>query len=103
MAGDTPYNRLRERISGLSGVVMVIGSTDTGKTTMAKMLVDDAVAVGRTVAYVDADIAASTVGPPACVGLRFVTSTPDVETLSQPDELRFVGAVEPHGVVLPHV
>ncbi len=103
MAGDTPYNRLRERISGLSGVVMVIGSADTGKTTMARMLMDDAVAAGRTVAYVDADIAASTVGPPACVGLRFVASTTDVETLSQPDELRFVGSVEPHGVVLPHV
>ncbi len=103
MGIDTPYAALRERIANLTGVVMVIGGVDTGKTTLARMLIDDAVAAGRTIAYVDADIAASTVGPAACVGLRVIESASDVENLADPDELRFVGAVEPHGVVLPHV
>ena len=103
MGVDTPYNRLRERISGVSGVVMVVGGVDTGKTTIARMLVEDAAAAGRDVAYVDADIAASTVGPPACVGLRIVPTGGELESPSEPDDLRFVGAVEPHGVVLPHV
>ena len=103
MSADSSYNRLRERVSGLSGVVMVIGNVDTGKTTISRMLVDDAVASGRSVAYVDADIAASTVGPPACVGLRIIDSKADADELSKPDELRFVGAVDPNGVVLPHV
>jgi polynucleotide 5'-kinase involved in rRNA processing len=82
---------------------MVIGGADTGKTTVARMLLSDAVDAGRTVAYVDADLAASTVGPAGCVGLSVVESAADLENLSDPDELRFVGAVEPNGVVLPHV
>jgi polynucleotide 5'-kinase involved in rRNA processing len=94
---------LRERVTGLNGVVMVIGDAGTGKTTLARMLLRDAVEHGRTVAYVDGDVAAATVGPVGCVGLKVVRSLADCETLVVPDELRFVGAVEPNGVVLPHV
>jgi polynucleotide 5'-kinase involved in rRNA processing len=98
-----PYTQLRSRVAGLSGVVMLIGAADTGKTTVARLLLNDAVDAGRTVAYVDADIAASTVGPAGCVGLKVVHSSDELQSLSEPDDLRFVGAVEPNGVVLPHV
>jgi polynucleotide 5'-kinase involved in rRNA processing len=103
VADTTPYSQLRSRMADISGVVMVIGGADTGKTTVARMLLSDAVDAGRTVAYVDADLAASTVGPAGCVGLSVVETAVDLENLSDPDELRFVGAVEPNGVVLPHV
>jgi polynucleotide 5'-kinase involved in rRNA processing len=100
---ENPYGALRERVRGLDGVVMVIGDAGTGKTTLARMLLRDAVEHGRTVAYVDGDVAASTVGPVGCVGLKVVKSLDDCETLVVPDELRFVGSIEPNGVVLPHV
>lgn len=103
MGGDEPYEPLRERVRNLDGVVMVIGDAETGKTTLARMLLRDAVKHGRTVAYIDGDVAAATVGPIACVGLKVLSSMDDCDALSTPDELRFVGAVEPNGVVLPHV
>ncbi|MEN8239752.1 MAG: Clp1/GlmU family protein, partial [Actinomycetota bacterium] len=103
MGVTAPYSQLRNRMADISGVVMVIGGADTGKTTVARMLLSDALKAGRTVAYVDADIAGSTVGPAGCVGLSVVESGDDLENLADPDELRFVGAVEPNGVVLPHV
>ncbi len=103
MGITAPYAQLRDRIADVSGVVMVIGAADTGKTTVARILLTDALEAGRTVAYVDADIAASTVGPAACVGLAIVEPGEGLESLSDPDDLRFVGAVEPNGVVLPHV
>lgn len=88
---------------GLDGVVMLIGDIETGKTTLARMLVRDAVDHGRTVAYVDGDVAAATVGPIGCVGLKVISTLEDCDELETPDELRFVGAIEPDGVVLPHV
>jgi polynucleotide 5'-kinase involved in rRNA processing len=100
--GET-YSSLRERVVGEHGVVMIIGAADSGKTTMARFLLADAVAAGRSVAYVDADIAANTTGPPACVGLRWVAGEYELQTLDRADDLRFVGAVQPQGVVLPHV
>jgi polynucleotide 5'-kinase involved in rRNA processing len=103
MGGDAAYAALTDRIGDVTGVVMVIGDSETGKTHLARLLTKAAVEGGRTVAFVDGDVGASTVGPAACVGLRILRHPDDFDTLSIPDELRFVGAVEPNGVVLPHV
>lgn len=103
MTADEPYASLRERLRGTPGMVMLIGAPDTGKTTIGKLLLGDALAAGLTAAYVDGDVAASTVGPPACAGLRWVRSEHDLATLGEADELRFVGSTEPQAVVLPHV
>lgn len=100
---DMLYASLRERVVGERGVIMIIGAPDTGKTTMARLLLEDAVEAGRSVAFVDGDIAANTTGPPACVGLRLVPGQYELQTLERADALKFVGAVQPQGVVLPHV
>jgi len=94
---------VRDRASALSGVVMVMGDADTGKTNLCRQIAEDAVAHGRSVAYIDADVAAATVGPAACVGLKIIRTADDLADFSNPDELRFVGSTEPNGVVLPHV
>jgi len=98
-----PYVSLRERVIGERGVVMVMGSANTGKTTMARLLLRDALDAGRSVALVDSDIAVPTVGAPSCVSMRWVRSAPDLEDLSEPDAMRFVGSTQPQGVVLPLV
>jgi polynucleotide 5'-kinase involved in rRNA processing len=98
-----PYASLRERVIGERGVVMVMGAANTGKTTMARLLLRDALEAGRSVAFVDSDVAVSTVGAPACVGLRWVRSPADLDDLTQADALRFVGSTQPQGVVLSHV
>lgn len=103
MSAEMPYRALRERLGDISGVVMVIGGTDTGKTSLLRLLMEDGLAEGRSIAYIDGDVASATVGPAACIGLKYVTQPADLDTLSDPDELRFVGSVEPQGVVLPHV
>jgi polynucleotide 5'-hydroxyl-kinase GRC3/NOL9 len=88
---------------GERGVVMLVGGADTGKTTLAKFLLADALGRGLRVAFVDADIGTSTVGPPACVGLKWIRGPDDFATLDEADGLRFVGSTQPDGVVLPHV
>ena len=103
MVTPTEFGSLRERIVGELGVIMVIGVADTGKTTLAKSVASDAIAQGKRVAFVDADIGKPVVGPPACIGLRFLDERSDLDDISRPDELRFVGSTEPQGVVLPHV
>ncbi|MDA2979095.1 MAG: Clp1/GlmU family protein, partial [Actinomycetota bacterium] len=97
------YRALSERVAQLTGVVMVIGDTDTGKTSLSKVLAAESVKAGRTVAYIDADIAASTVGSAACVGLKILRDPADFTDLATPDAMRFVGSTDPNGVVLPHV
>ena len=97
------YEALRDRMVGVTGVVMLIGAAETGKTTLSKLLILDALDAGLSVAYVDGDVASTIAGPPACVGLKYIESPADLDPEAPPAEMRFVGSVSPQGVVLPHV
>ncbi|MCJ7822804.1 MAG: hypothetical protein MUQ26_07005 [Armatimonadetes bacterium] len=82
------------------GTIIVLGGVDSGKSTLAAVLAQEARRAGRTVAVVDADIGQSSIGPPACVGMARVTS--DVGSLDDlhPEAIDFVGACSPLGHLL---
>lgn len=77
------------------GVTMLIGAPDTGKSTLARMIIEAAAASGRIVAYVDGDLGQTTVGPPTCVGLKWIREPSDMTDMSAADALRFVGGITP--------
>lgn len=99
----TDHGALVDDLSRQSGVVMLIGGPDTGKTALALRLLEEALRSGKTAAYVDADVGQTTCGPPACVGLKWVQERSDLDRLEQADELRFVGSISPDRVVLQQV
>ncbi len=86
-----------------ANIAMLMGGVDTGKTTLALAAARLAVSAGRTVALVDADVGNSTVGPPACVGLKVIRSPDDLASIQAPDHLRFVGTITPARLVLQQV
>lgn len=99
----TDHEHLATKLARHGGVVMLVGSHDTGKTTLARQILAATVAEGKTGAYVDADVAQSTVGPPTCVGLRWIREREDLEHLADADEMRFVGSTNPSRLVLQMV
>jgi polynucleotide 5'-kinase involved in rRNA processing len=82
--------------------VMLLGGMDTGKSTLGRRMAEAAIAQGRSVAYVDADVGNSTIGPPGCVGMS-VMRNPEQLSLMRADRLHFVGSVSPDRLVLQHV
>ncbi len=82
---------------------MLIGGLDTGKTTVAIDAVRHALSAGNRPVLVDADVGISTVGPPACVGLKVFESEDDLETIAKPHALHFVGTITPSRLVLQQV
>jgi len=103
VVGDDVHAALVDDLIRRRGVIMLIGAPDTGKTTFARRLLAEAVAAGKTAAYIDADIDQSTTGPPACIGLHFVNSQADLDDLRRADAMQFVGSITPDGVVLQQV
>lgn len=89
------FQALIERIVDAGGVVMLMGAPDTGKSTLARQILNAALGQGLTVGYVDSDIAQTTVGPPTCIGLRVLRSPADLQNLAAADDLRFVGSIVP--------
>ena len=82
--------------------ILVLGATDVGKTTFARLLVNRLVALGQRVGIVDADLGQSEIGPPACIGLAFAEAP--IQSLSEltPHALAFVGGTSPPNFLLEH-
>ena len=78
-------------------IVILLGATDTGKSTLAKFLILNLCQRGLKVALVDSDIGQSTLGPPATIGLSVFKSDPDWEVVLSPPEIFFVGSTTPEG------
>ena len=100
---DDTHAPLIEDLTRRRGVIMLLGAADTGKTTFARQLMAAALVTGKRVAFVDADISESTVGPPTCVGLKLIDDPSDLDNLDAADRLQFVGSIKTEGLVLQHV
>lgn len=81
---------------------MMIGAMDTGKTTVGMRIAAAALEQGRSVAYVDADVGNSSIGPPSCAALA-VFHHPDDLANPSAARLHFVGAITPDKLVLQQV
>jgi polynucleotide 5'-hydroxyl-kinase GRC3/NOL9 len=79
------------------GMAILLGGTDTGKTTLANFLIFNLCRRGLRIALVDADIGQSTLGPPATIGLAQFKSDPDWGVVLSPPEIFFVGSATPEG------
>jgi polynucleotide 5'-hydroxyl-kinase GRC3/NOL9 len=76
-------------------VTLVLGTSDTGKTSLTARLAGELAARGARVAVVDADVGQSEIGPPTTVGLGRVTGSlgrlGDAEVIA----LEFIGDTSP--------
>jgi polynucleotide 5'-hydroxyl-kinase GRC3/NOL9 len=102
-----------ERINpeSLAGTIMVIGESDTGKTTFARYLFLQLCRCHRRIAFLDCDVGQSTLGLPTTLNLALSDSQPSsfppvLSPVEGPegDTLSFfVGATSPRGHMLPTV
>ncbi len=80
-----------------SPVVYVLGAVDSGKTTFSRFLVEN-LAKKFSTADIDCDPGQSRIGPPTTLGLRIYHPQ---QSPAEAPQLRFLGAISPHGYELP--
>ncbi|MEM1598378.1 MAG: Clp1/GlmU family protein [Pyrobaculum sp.] len=82
----------------LSGVVALVGPTDSGKSSLSTYILNTHVARGKRVCVVDADVGQSDIGPPGFVAYSCTSApTPHISELP-PEGGYFVGSVNLQGV-----
>jgi len=100
--GDPGWEMAVARAAGVR-VILVIGETDTGKTSFTTLLANALLSRGLSVGVVDADLGQSDIGPPTTVGLGRLrlpmTQLGDAELAG----LYFVGSTSPQGHMLPTI
>ncbi|HLZ33246.1 MAG TPA: Clp1/GlmU family protein [Nitrospira sp.] len=98
------WTEASEALTGDPGIAVVIGASDSGKTTWVSAATRQLVQAGKLpVAIVDADIGQSTIGPPTTVALAILQEslTSDFRVDRLPSHsLFFVGSVSPPGHLL---
>ena len=81
-----------------SGITLIVGPTDSGKSSIATYLLNRAVTRGMMVCVVDGDVGQSDIGPPGVIGVS-CTSAPTPHTSLLPmEDGEFVGSVNLSGV-----
>lgn len=103
MTPNAPLNWTEavERLSQQTGVVMLVGATDVGKTTLALMAANAACEAGRKAAILDADLGQGEVGPPGTLGAVRLEQPAAALNDLKPRAMAFVGDTTPVGHFLP--
>jgi polynucleotide 5'-hydroxyl-kinase GRC3/NOL9 len=98
------HDRLVDRAARAT-TTLFIGGLDSGKSTLARAACAYALRLGRTPAYLDADVAQKTVGPPATVGMKLIREPDDLtfDRMADADGLGFVGSISSEEHLLPLV
>jgi polynucleotide 5'-hydroxyl-kinase GRC3/NOL9 len=91
---------LVEAIHRKKGSALILGASDTGKSTLAHFLVTRLCGMGNTVALVDGDIGQSVLGPPTTIGFAVFESAPRQLDDAQAIASYFVGSTSPRGHML---
>lgn len=98
------HDRLVDRAARAT-TTLFIGGIDAGKSTLARATCAYALRLGRTPAYLDADVAQKTIGPPATVGMKVIREPDDLthDRMAEADVLGFVGSTSSEDHLLPLV
>jgi polynucleotide 5'-hydroxyl-kinase GRC3/NOL9 len=86
-------------IDKLSGTVMVMGSSDSGKSTFVQWLVNSLCRHHERIGWLDGDIGQTTLGIPTTMNLAILDKPS--ERLPQPEATFFVGNTSPRDHMLP--
>ncbi|HPB34473.1 MAG TPA: Clp1/GlmU family protein [Caldisericia bacterium] len=80
--------------------LMVIGVSDSGKSTFILYLANEIFKIGKKVGVLDLDIGQSNIGPPGTISFGIVKKNLNNLSEIEPDKMYFIGGVSPKGNLL---
>ncbi|MEM2875427.1 MAG: Clp1/GlmU family protein [Candidatus Bathyarchaeia archaeon] len=92
---------LAGRLEGAEGCfkVVVLGDTDSGKSTLTTFLANRLICKGRRVAVVDADTGQKNLGPPTTIGMKVLVKPTPILSEEAEDSAFFIGSTSPAGLI----
>ncbi len=78
------------------GVIVVLGETDSGKSTFSTFIINTALEKGLKVAFIDTDLGQKDVGYPGTVTLTFPKQPLTWIRSLQPHSSKFIGSITPY-------
>jgi len=76
------------------GTALIIGATDSGKSTLAKYLLERLVSQNMNVCFIDSDVGQSSLGLPGTICLKVFSTQSDLKAFSY-EKMSFIGTINP--------
>jgi polynucleotide 5'-hydroxyl-kinase GRC3/NOL9 len=78
-----------------SGTMVVLGDVNTGKSTFCRWICSQLVSASKLIAFLDADLGQTDLGPPGCISLGVFNNLPLEFSVRNFDNLFLVGSTTP--------
>lgn len=91
---EKEWEKIYEEIKSIEGVVIVLGCTDSGKSSLTKYLCKRFVEDHLTVSLVDSDVGQSALGLPGTISMKVFRYAKDVEDFIF-ERMSYVGTLNP--------
>jgi polynucleotide 5'-hydroxyl-kinase GRC3/NOL9 len=98
IVAETSWEGVLEELLLLRGTAILLGTTDCGKSTLARHLLRELTGQGVISALVDADIGQSSLGLPGTVSMKIFRTPADLDPYRF-ERLSFVGSVNPARII----
>jgi polynucleotide 5'-hydroxyl-kinase GRC3/NOL9 len=95
---EPEWEYLLGKLIRYKGVALIMGETDSGKSTIARYLIKRLVSKGITVSLVDSDIGQSSLGLPGTISMKVFRNERDYKTFRF-ERISFLGTANPAMVI----
>jgi len=85
---------LLKELLKIKGTALIIGATDSGKSVLAKYLVQKLVSQNITVCLIDSDVGQSSLGIPGTICMKVFSTQSDLKAFSY-EKMSFIGTINP--------
>lgn len=83
-----------ERIKDKKGVIFLLGSTDSGKSTFARYALENLIFEGFKVSLIDSDVGQSSLGLPGTISMKIFKDEEDLKNFRF-ERMSFIGTINP--------
>ncbi|MFN7018496.1 MAG: Clp1/GlmU family protein [Fimbriimonadales bacterium] len=84
-----------DELTSVGGTILVLGATDTGKSTFCSLLLKQQQQAGRSVGFVDLDVGQTSIGPPVAFSSVLINKPYELLSELTPYSMAFLGDVSP--------
>ena len=91
---EPAWENLRDALLLTGGIAVILGATDSGKSLLAKYLVQRLVELDTPICLIDADVGQSSLGLPGMLCMKTFSSADDLDVFIY-EKMSFFGTINP--------
>lgn len=91
---EPEWEELVKKLIKHRGTAILLGATDSGKSTLSKYLIKELLSRNIRISFVDSDVGQSSLGLPGTISMKIFNKREDIDDF-KPERILFIGSLNP--------